>query len=236
MSLAGKLKKNHFLINPDPEVLLQAAEVAKKQKENDARNNALNYAKNGAENNAKNNKIKSDNRAKVRTAQMELFREKELAAGYKSEAILHGPDADARARLIEQGGGVDLACAHYIGYTAQNNVKDEAFRWLTARGASRPVLTWPDGSIIMATEAREQLEFKIKVVYESTLMGNATTLEAALQRLHHNELKLGHRLWRDVGKGAKHDSKLNGLDHKVFVTYSAKVLRMIEEGTILVKK
>ena len=147
-------------------------------------------------------------------------------------------DANVIAKLIEKTGKVDRSRALYVGYSRQPSVQSEALSFMTSRGKGKklPVLTWPDGSIITQQAAETQLDFKISVVYRSSMMGNATAVEAALQRLYHDDLELGHRLWRHVGMGAKHDPTLDGLDHKVFVTYSAKVLQLIEERRIVVNK
>jgi len=50
--------------------------------------------------------------------------------------------------------------AVYVGTTGQENeigLKNEALRWLVTGGKNHPSLTWPCGTLIKDTEARELL-------------------------------------------------------------------------------
>ena len=135
----------------------------------------------------------------------------------------------------------------YFGYT-KRTIKEEGLRWLTERGAgeelengdwvwngdrNRPVLRWADGAVIKESEATTELKFGIIEIYASTLMVNARYVEKALQSLYMH-VPLGTRLWRIVDKGKKYDTEIDGNVHKVFVTLSHEVLRMVAEGTIQV--
>lgn len=119
-----------------------------------------------------------------------------LQSVLKTQKVLHPMDANVIAKLIEKTGKVDRSRALYVGYSRQPSVQSEALSFMTSRGKGKklPVLTWPDGSIITKQAAETQLDFKISVVYRSSMMGNATAVEAALQRLYHDDLELGHRL------------------------------------------
>ena len=135
----------------------------------------------------------------------------------------------------------------YFGYT-KRTIKEEGLRWLTERGAgeqldngdfvkksgvNRPVLRWADGALIKESEATNELKFVIIEIYASTLMVNACYVEKALQSLYMH-IPLGTRLWRIVDKGKKYDTEIDGNVHKVFVTLSHEVPRMLAEGTIQV--
>ena len=56
----------------------------------------------------------------------------------------------------------------------------------------------------------------------------------ALQE-YYQHLELGVRLWRCPDKGAKYDTEADANKvHKVFLTYSPRVIDMLREGTIKV--
>ena len=136
----------------------------------------------------------------------------------------------------------------YFGYT-KRTTKEEGLRWCcTERGAgeeldngdwvwngavNRPVLRWADGALIKESAATNELKFVIIEIYASTLMVNARYVEKALQSLYMH-VPLGTRLWRIVDKGKKYDTEIDGNVHKVFVTLSHEVPRMVAEGTIQV--
>ena len=135
----------------------------------------------------------------------------------------------------------------YFGYT-KRTIKEEGLSWCTERGAgeeldngdwvwngavNRPVLRWADGALIKESEATNKLKFVIIEIYASTLMVNARYVEKALQSLYMH-VPLGTRLWRIVDKGKKYDTEIDGNVHKVFVTLSHEVPRMLAEGTIQV--
>ena len=135
----------------------------------------------------------------------------------------------------------------YIGYTARQ-LDEECLRWLTMRGASqqaedgtfvdpskrnRPVLLMHDGSTIAMGKARKELGFDRVEVYASTLKINARAVEDALQ-YRYQHLPLGIRLWRCPDKGSKFDKVVDGKLHKVFITYSPLVAKMLAERKIKV--
>ena len=121
-------------------------------------------------------------------------------------------------------------------------------RFLTVRGAltldeygepinngkrNRPVLLWADGSTITMGNAEKVLGFEFREVYCSTLKINARYAEDALQ-LRYQHLPLGLRLWRCPDKGSKYDKKVVDKLHKVFITYSPLVAKMLAERKIKV--
>jgi len=135
----------------------------------------------------------------------------------------------------------------YFGYTARS-LKDEALRWLTARGASaqaedgtfvdptkrnNPTLLWANGSLISMNEAQTHAGFVFFEIYSSTLMINARYVEKALQK-RYQHLPLGLRLWRHPDKGKKYDKEVDGKLHKVFITCSPHVAQMLAERKIKV--
>ena len=87
--------------------------------------------------------------------------------------------------------------------------------------------------MIKESAATNELKFEIIEIYASTLMVNARYVEKALQSLYMH-VPLGTRLWRIVDKGKKYDTEIDGNVHKVFVTLSHEVPRMLAEGTIQV--
>ena len=138
-------------------------------------------------------------------------------------------------------------CAFYVGYTGRC-IDDEYLRWLTTRGTAeidedgsiiagsetrnRPVLVWPDGSIITMKQATQQLDFQYIEIYSSTLKLNARRVEKALQ-VRFQYLPLGVRLWRGPDKGSKYDHADDARKvHKVFVTFSPRVAQMLRERKI----
>ena len=128
------------------------------------------------------------------------------------------------------------AHAFYFGYTGRQ-IKVEYLRFLTERGVggelgsgptwqrNRPVLLWPNDSVITQKQAEENLGFKYIELYSSTLKINARRVEKALQeRFQH--LPLGTRLWRAPDKGPKYDQPEDaGKVHKVFLTFSPLVAK-----------
>ena len=141
----------------------------------------------------------------------------------------------------------DKRTAVYVGYTARC-LEDESLRFLTMRGCNlqnpdgtyintgqlnRPVLLWPNGSVIKMTEAQTELGFRFVEVYSSTLMMNARYVEKALQE-RYQHLPLGQRLWRCADMGKKYDKEIDGKLHKVFLTFSPNVGQMLVESKIKV--
>ena len=123
----------------------------------------------------------------------------------------------------------------YVGYTACA-IADEALRWLTPRGLSRPVLLWSDGTTITMGKAQSELGFIFHEVYASKLKCNARMVENALQQ-RYQHLDLGHRLWRCADMGSKYDKEVDlGKVHKVFITYSPLISEMLADGKIMVNK
>jgi hypothetical protein len=123
----------------------------------------------------------------------------------------------------------------YVGYTACA-IADEALRWLTPRGLSRPVLLWSDGTTITMGKAQSELGFIFQEVYASKLKCNARMVENALQQ-RYQHLDLGHRLWRCADMGSKYDKEVDlGKVHKVFITYSPLISEMLADGKIMVNK
>jgi hypothetical protein len=122
----------------------------------------------------------------------------------------------------------------YFGYTGRR-IKEEWLRWLTERGA-RPTLLWADDTNITMGDAEIELEFEEIEVFSSLWKVNARAVEGALQKRFHH-LPLGHRLWRDVDKGAKYDTpKDAGKVHKVFLTYSKIAYMALCENRIKINK
>ena len=132
----------------------------------------------------------------------------------------------------------------YIGYTGRQ-IEDEWLRWLTTRGVwkedgdgnrtysstNRPVLLWADDGTITMKSAEKEMGFGVIEVYSSTLMVNARYIEKALQ-VRYKHLPLGHRLVRAPDKGKKYDLSVDGKVHKVFITFSFDVAKLIANGTI----
>jgi len=128
-------------------------------------------------------------------------------------------------------------------------LKDEALRWLTERGANlpegqqyngqrnRPVLVLHDETGITMKTAIEQYGFQSVVVYESTYLLDATSVEDAIQTFFQGRLPLGtHKLWRCVAKG-RHSDVNDCLEnsnnvYKVFITYSTQVQEKLRLGEL----
>ena len=66
-------------------------------------------------------------------------------------------DAETIAKQIEKTGKIDVSFALYIGYSRQP-LESEALMFMTSRDNAKklPVLTWPDGSLILALWNNEQ--------------------------------------------------------------------------------
>ena len=142
----------------------------------------------------------------------------------------------------------ELVLSFYFGYTRRRLV-DEYLSFLTVRGSAEldeygeiidssatvhnePVLLWRDGSVITKKEAEGELGFKCVELYASTLKLNARRVEEALQQ-YYQHVELGVRLWRCPDKGSKYDTEADANKvHKVFLTYSPRVIEMLREGTI----
>ncbi len=103
---------------------------------------------------------------------------------------------------------------------------------------NRPVLLWPDRSVITCNEMKSSIfDFKVTEIYKSDLITNARKVEDGVQR-RLQRFELGsRRLHRKVGKGKRYPDKL-GVPrcHRVFVTTSAKVPELVKTGIIIVDK
>ena len=108
--------------------------------------------------------------------------------------------------------------AIYIG-TTKLQLKDEALRWLTKRGAqnqiqtrsgtktykkqkNRPVLLRLNGNTIKMKEANDELDACMEVIHQSRLRLNETSIEEYMQQSI-QQFPLGQRLHRWVAMGAK---------------------------------
>ena len=104
----------------------------------------------------------------------------------------------------------------YVGST-KRSLKEEAWRWLTARGANemhtgrphsgqgnRPVLVWKEsGETVTMAEAIE-IGFTAEFVYRSQLRKNVNSVEDKLQGLiDADQIPLGIKLHRAVAKGSQ---------------------------------
>ena len=104
----------------------------------------------------------------------------------------------------------------YVGST-KRSLKEEAWRWLTARGANemhtgrphsgqgnRPVLVWKEsGETVTQAEAIE-IGFTAEFVYHSQLRKNVNSVEDKLQGLiDADQIPLGIKLHRAVAKGSQ---------------------------------
>ncbi len=149
---------------------------------------------------------------------------------------------------------VDKSFTFYVGLTKQADVKLEDLRWLTARGANlsegetytgrrnRPVLLWPDdrvrvSNIITMKEAREDIGFHSQVVYEAGALIDASRVEDEIQT-RFQSLPLGRkRLWRHVAMGRSSNKKdaTEPQVYKVFITYSTKVMNLLDSNEIIIQ-
>ena len=91
------------------------------------------------------------------------------------------------------------------------------------------------GKNVTMKQARDEFGFRSIVVYENQLHCNASSIEDKLQK-RYQYLPLGCRLWRCVGKGAKYNKDEVQQVHKVFITYSFKVQKAVNEGKLKIQK
>jgi len=140
----------------------------------------------------------------------------------------------------------DPSYSFYVGET-KRSLKEEGLRWLTARGklgggSNRPVLVHSDHTVespnlLTMKTAEEDFGFKSQILYETTLLINASAMEDKLQD-YFLYLPLGtRRLWRCVAKGQssdKDDVEEKEI-YKVFITYSTQVAEKLEEGTLMIQ-
>ena len=237
----------------DPRGKIKAA-----NKLSNAKNSAKNNAKNNPKNNAKNN-AKVQEHARVenekRIAKMgkdEAIISKDAAYLLVTKMIEREPQFRlGRWCLLADLLGVcpsEAVLSFYFGYSGRELV-EEYLRFLTTRGSAEldeygeiidssarvhnePVLLWRDGSVITKKEAEDKLDFKCVELYASPLKLNARRVEEALQQ-YYQHVELGVRLWRCPDKGAKYDTEADANKvHKVFLTYSPRVIEMLREGTI----
>ena len=131
----------------------------------------------------------------------------------------------------------------YIGET-KRSLKEECFRWLTARGANilggqykggrnRPVLVTMDGETIKGPLLKS-MEFQASFLFHARFLVDATRVEEKIQT-HFHDLKVGtERCWRTPAMGRSTDEMdvYNETDYKVFITWSRKVQQFISEGKI----
>jgi len=101
---------------------------------------------------------------------------------------------------------------------------------------NRPVLLWKDKSVITMKQMKSStFNFIVTELYKSDLITNARKVEDAIQR-RLQPLPLGlRRLHRCIGKGERYPDKLGKPRcHRVFLTTSTEVQKLIENGTIIV--
>ncbi len=144
----------------------------------------------------------------------------------------------------------DESFSMYVGLT-KRGLPEEDLRWLTARGFNlqegrpyrgqrcRPVLLWNDNesSEITMNQGRYYLGFLSEIVYESGVLLNASRVEDAIQTKF-DDLPLGRKLWRCVAKGKSSDKK-DATEpkevYKVFITYSTKVVDLLNKKQIKIQ-
>ncbi len=144
---------------------------------------------------------------------------------------------------------VDKSFTFYVGLTKQENLNLEDLRWLTKRGANlsegetytgqrnRPVLLWSNGTNITMGQARKHLGFQSQVVYESSALIDASRVEDEIQT-RFQSLPLGRkRLWRHVAMGRSSNQKdvTEPQVYKVFITYSTKVMNLLDSNEIIIQ-
>ena len=96
-----------------------------------------------------------------------------------------------------------------------------------------PPICWGDGENITGTQMR-QLGFKVEILYESTWLCNARSVEAQLQKMFHH-LPLGRRLWKMIDMGAKNHQDLDDKRvYKVGITYHLGFKSLVDEGIVFV--
>jgi hypothetical protein len=119
--------------------------------------------------------------------------------------------------------------------------KDEALRWLSAcnsngvklSGRNRPVLYNKNGEVIREIFVKAVLEFKTVTLCTNILKLNTTHIEDMIQaRLPH--LSLGERLFQFEGMGDNWRDQVDFTTevHRVFSTYSTKVMDFIDRGEV----
>ena len=104
----------------------------------------------------------------------------------------------------------------------------------TEKLKNRPVLLRGNGDGVTMKQARDEFGFRSIVVFQNCLHLNASRIEDKLQG-RYQALPLGcPRLWRCRGKGPKYSEKERV--HKVFITYSFKVQKAVNEGKLTIQK
>ena len=93
------------------------------------------------------------------------------------------------------------------------------------------MLLWSNGDTITMKQAPEHFGFVSQVVYEASILINASRVEDAIQnRFQHLEMG-SQRLWCCVAKGKS--SEKNDVNepvvYKVFITYSTQVADKLRE-------
>mmetsp|Transcript_3033 Transcript_3033/g.3448 ORF Transcript_3033/g.3448 Transcript_3033/m.3448 type:complete len:112 (-) Transcript_3033:173-508(-) len=83
---------------------------------------------------------------------------------------------------------------------------------------NRPVLLYPDGSVIGQKDLIKGFGFQAITLYRNALKINASRVEDFLQT-RYNHLPLGMRLWRDIAKVSKYGEKENQ-EFKCFLTFA----------------
>ena len=202
-------------------------------------------AKHTAKNNAKNN-AKVQERARV-NAEMRMLENPRMAVQIQTvqEISSHSALILARTRIIP---GLDGTMEELMGskrvmvylWLSSRAPKDEAFRWLTARGAHRAndaVTKGRNRPVLQQVEQEDEDEEEVSKgitmkqasdmgfsclsvpLFESRLKYNAARVEESLQNsLQHHDL--GIRLWRHAGMGSKEDKEVKeGQVWYVNITY-----------------
>mmetsp|Transcript_3034 Transcript_3034/g.3450 ORF Transcript_3034/g.3450 Transcript_3034/m.3450 type:complete len:112 (-) Transcript_3034:173-508(-) len=83
---------------------------------------------------------------------------------------------------------------------------------------NRPVLLYPDGSVIGQKDLIKGFGFQAITLYRNALKINASRVEDFLQT-RYNHLPLGMRLWHQIAKGSKYD-KEEDEEFKCFLTFA----------------
>jgi hypothetical protein len=90
-----------------------------------------------------------------------------------------------------------------------------------------------DKTIITRKQMKDDLAFKVEVLFTSKFIINARDVEDALQK-RFQHLPLGNRLWRFPDRGAKYEVPDRKV-HSVGIAYSRNIIPLIEKGWIEVK-
>ena len=198
--------------------------VEKERERNAIKNakwNPINNAKWNPINNAKWNAKRKEERERENIAM--ILADPEQAARLETEEERQRIAVRCYTTPLESLGGrspqqalKDGTHSIYVGST-KRSLKEEAWRWLTERGANemhtgrphsgqgnRPVLVWKEsGETVTQAEAIE-IGFTAEFVYHSQLRKNVNSVEDKLQGLiDADQIPLGIKLHRAVAKGSQ---------------------------------